>query len=67
MSDDGPSPRALAMLERARILAQAEVDKHLAEGRPVYGRDQRGNPILVRAYQLELAQQVMDWEGPARP
>ena len=54
------------MTEQARIAAQAEVDKHLAAGRPVYGH-RNGIPIVIYGSQLELAQQVMDWEGPARP
>jgi hypothetical protein len=66
MSDDKtPSSRARD-LERAREAAQDEVDRHLAAGRPVYGR-QDGKPVWVHVSRLELAQQVMDWEGPARP
>lgn len=62
-----PSAKALAMLERAREAAQAEVDKHLAAGRPVSGRDRDGKPVVIYVSSSELAHQVMDWEGPARP
>lgn len=37
-SQEGPSDRAVEMLERARVAAQAEVDGHRAAGREVHGR-----------------------------